>query len=57
MLQITLLNMKTILLELRSQDYLAGHPSALGWCEIELLVKSQNPQAVYDSLIIPEKLL
>ena len=29
----------------------------IGWCEIKLLLKSQNLQAVYGSFIIPEQLL
>ena len=29
----------------------------LGWCEFELLLKSQNPQADYGSMIIPEQVL
>ena len=29
----------------------------VGWCELELLLKSPNPQANYGSLIIPEQLL
>ena len=29
----------------------------VGWCEIKLLLKSQNPQEVYGSLIIPEQRL
>ena len=32
-------------------------PVILGWCEIKLLSKSQNPQAVFSSLLIPEQLL
>ena len=31
--------------------------SSLGWCELELLFKSPNPQADYGSMIIPEQLL
>ena len=30
---------------------------ALGWTEIKLLLQSQNPQADYDSMIIPEQFL
>ena len=29
----------------------------LGWCEIKRLLKSQNHQADYDSMSIPEKLV
>ena len=32
-------------------------PCWLGWCELELLLKSPYPQADYGSMIIPDKLL
>ena len=31
--------------------------STVGWCEIKLLLKSQNRQADYGSMSIPEQLL
>ena len=39
------------------QETLTLLACAVGWCEIELLLKGQNPQADYGSMIITEQLL